>query len=186
MRLAAIAQAKIEIEARAKERFGAEQRAYEQKIAARAERQAKTGKKPGGKPPAPPTDGPKSCDQVNLTDDESRIMESADGFARAYNAQALVDVESKLIVGNFVTQQTNDFGQVAPALEVLQSLPAELGVPQFLLADMGYYSERIVNLCEDSGVTPLIARKRESHCVIRSCRYTIPVHVGTCERVLHC
>ncbi len=170
VRLAAIAQAKTEIEARAKERFEAEQRAYEQKIAARAERQAKTGKKPGGKPPAPPTDGPKSCDQVNLTDDESRIMKSADSFAQAYNAQALVDVESQLIGGNFVTQQSNDFGQVAPALEVLQSLPAELGVPQFLLADTGYYSERNVNLCEDSGMTPLIARRREAH------------HLGVLER----
>lgn len=169
-RLAAIAQAKAEIEARAKERFAAEQRAYEHKTAARAQRQAKTGKKPGGKPPAPPTDGPKSSDQVNLTDDESRIMKSADGFAQAYNAQALVDVESKLIVGNFVTQQGNDFGQVEPALEVLQSLPAELGVAQVLLADTGYYSERNVNLCEDSGVTPLIASKRESH------------HLGVLER----
>ncbi|MBA3479384.1 MAG: hypothetical protein H0T52_13455 [Lautropia sp.] len=69
-------------------------------------------------------------------------MKSADGFAQAYNAQALVDVESQLIVGNFVTQQSNDFGQFAPALEVLKSLPAALGVPQFLLAGTGYYSER--------------------------------------------
>ena len=170
VRLEAIARAKAEIEARARERFEAEQRVFEEKAAARTERQARTGRKPGGKPPVAPTSEPKPTDQVNLTDDESRIMKSADGFAQAYNAQALVDVDSKLIVGNFVTQQTNDFGQIEPALAVLQSLPAALGAPQFLLADTGYYSERNVNLCEDAGVTPLIARKRESH------------HLGVLER----
>jgi len=170
VRLEAIASAKAEIEARAQARFEAERRAFEEKTAARAERQAKTGKKPGGKPPAPPVAEPKPTDQVNLTDDESRIMKSADGFVQAYNAQALVDIESKLIVGNFITQQTNDFGQVEPALEVLQRLPAELGVAQCLVADTGYCSEHNVNLCEDSAVTPLIAMKRESH------------HLGVLER----
>ena len=34
---------------------------------------AATGKKPGGKPPEPPTAGPLPKDQVNLTDEDSRI-----------------------------------------------------------------------------------------------------------------
>lgn len=162
-RLAAIAQAKAEIEARAQERFEAEQQAYEQKMAARAQRQARTGKKPGGKPPAPPTGGARPTDQVNLTDGESRIMKSADGFTQAYNAQALVDVDSKLIVGNFVTQQPNDYQQIEPALAILQALPPEVGQPKALLADTGYHSQGNVLRCVDRGVTPLIASQRQSH-----------------------
>ena len=169
-RLAAIRQAKTEIEQRAQERFVHEKQAYEAKVAARAERQARTGKKPGGKPPAPPTGGAKPTDQVNLTDDESRIMKSADGFAQAYNAQALVDVQSQLIVGNFVTQQGNDYGQIEPALAVLHGLPAALGRPENLLADTGYFSHQNLQRCEEHGVTPLIAVKRESH------------HLGVLER----
>lgn len=162
-RLAAIRQAQTEIEQRAQERLVGEQQAYEAKVAARAERQARTGKKPGGKPPAPPTGGAKPTDQVNLTDDESRIMKSADGFAQAYNAQALVDVQSQLIVGSFVTQQPNDFGQIEPALAVLQHLPADLGQAEHLLADTGYFSHHNVRRCEASGITALIAVKREAH-----------------------
>src|SRR5271170_4817295 len=40
---------------------------------------AATGKKPGGKPPQPPVEGPRPSDQVNLTDEESRIMPVAGG-----------------------------------------------------------------------------------------------------------
>jgi hypothetical protein len=42
-------------------------------------RQRKSGKKPGGKPPKPPTAGPKAQDQLNLTDEQSRIMPVAGG-----------------------------------------------------------------------------------------------------------
>src|SRR5690606_23369128 len=50
-RLAAIAEAKQKIEARVKEQQEAE---YQQKLAARAEQEKRTGKKPPGSPPAPP------------------------------------------------------------------------------------------------------------------------------------
>jgi transposase len=53
-RLAAIADAKAKIEARAAERFAREQADYEAKLAARAQRAATTGKHPGGKPPKAP------------------------------------------------------------------------------------------------------------------------------------
>src|SRR5450759_1045742 len=52
---------------------------------------SRTGKKPGGKPPRPPTQGPLLTDQINLTDEESRIMPVAGGgFEQCYNAQAAV------------------------------------------------------------------------------------------------
>jgi hypothetical protein len=64
------------------------------KLSAR-EKAAKTGKKPRGRPPAPPVEGPQPKDQINLTDEDSRIMTVAGGgFDQCYNAQAVVATES--------------------------------------------------------------------------------------------
>src|SRR4051812_19680780 len=90
-RLAAIARAKATIEARAKERHARERAEYEARLKAREAKTAATGKKPGGRPPAPPVEGPLPTDQVNLTDGASRIMPVAGGgFEQCYNAQAVV------------------------------------------------------------------------------------------------
>lgn len=53
-RLARLAEAKTKIEARARERFARAQAEHEAKLKARAEKEKTTGKKPGGRPPAPP------------------------------------------------------------------------------------------------------------------------------------
>ncbi len=76
-RLAAIATAKIK--ARAAGRFAREQAHYEAKLGARAARTVASGPNPGGKPPKPPTAGPPLNDQINLTDQQSRIMPVAGG-----------------------------------------------------------------------------------------------------------
>jgi len=163
-RLAAIRDAKAQIEARAQERLAAEQQLYEAKLAARQAREKKSGKKFGGKPPQPPSGGTRDTDQISLTDAESRIMKaSGGGFEQAYNAQALTDVNTKLIVGAFVARQPTDVGQLEPALTSLQQLPAQLGSPEHLLADTGYMSRANVQRCEAAGVTPLIAMKRDEH-----------------------
>jgi len=80
-RLTAIAQAKAEIERRAAERYAEEQAAHEKKLAERQAKEQKSGKKARGKQPKPPVDGPRNKDQVNLTDEESRIMPVAGGGA---------------------------------------------------------------------------------------------------------
>src|SRR5580704_16445024 len=56
VRLERLAAARATIEARAKERFEREQADYQAKLAAREEKAAATGKKPGGKPPQPPVE----------------------------------------------------------------------------------------------------------------------------------
>jgi len=163
-RLSAIAAAKTEIERRAVERHTREQAAYEEKVAARAKKAEETGKKPKGKQPKPPTPGPKPKDQVNLTDDESRIMPvSGGGFEQTYNAQAAVDTKSKLIVAAHITQQSNDKQELEPTLKNLAALPKELGTATELLADSGYYSDNNVNACVGEGITPYIAVDRQSH-----------------------
>src|SRR5450432_934351 len=78
-RLGEIARAKAVIEARAKERHARERAEYEAKMAAREAKAAETGKKPGGRVPQPPVEGALPTDQVNLTDEESRIMPVAGG-----------------------------------------------------------------------------------------------------------
>ena len=57
-RLQQIAAAKATIAARSKERFEREQAAHEARMKERAAKTAKTGRKPGGFPPEPPTPGP--------------------------------------------------------------------------------------------------------------------------------
>ena len=81
-RLAAIAAAKVKIEARAAERYAREQADYQAKLAVRAAKAA-AGRKPGGKAPKAPTPGPRPTDQINLTDEESRIMPVAGRWLRA-------------------------------------------------------------------------------------------------------
>src|ERR1700674_2390250 len=94
-RLAKLAEARAKIEARAKERFEREGAEHAAKLAAREAKTEATGKKPGGKPPEPPVEGPQPNDQINLTDEDSRIMPVAGGgYDQCYNAQAVVAVES--------------------------------------------------------------------------------------------
>jgi transposase len=73
-RLAKLAEARAKIEARAKERFEQETAEHRAKLAAREEKARAAGNKLGGRPPAPPVEGPQPKDQINLTDEDSRIM----------------------------------------------------------------------------------------------------------------
>lgn len=162
-RLAAIAEAKAKIEARAKERFAAEQAEYEAKRAKR-EAQRRAGQKPRGKEPKPPAGGPSEKDQINLTDEQSRIMPvSGRGFDQCYNAQASVDTESLLVTHAHLTQAPNDKQQLVPALEVLRSRGEALGRASHLLADTGYFSAANVAACRAHHIEPLLAIKREPH-----------------------
>lgn len=154
-RLAAIARAKETIEQRAAQRHTQEQQEYEKKIA---------GRKPGSGEPKPPESGPRKNDQVNLTDEESRIMPSSDkGFEQAYNAQAGVDVATMMIVAAHVSQAPNDKREVEPALTALTALPEELGKVDTLLADAGYYSDNNVTTCKKYTIEAFIPPGRDKH-----------------------
>src|ERR1035437_9384166 len=151
-RLRKIAEARTKIEARAKERHAREMGDYEAKFAARDAKTAATGKKPGGKPPQPPTEGPLPSDQINLTDEDSRVMPVAGGgFEQCYNAQAAVAAGSLLVVAVDVVQAPNDKQQLAPMLGKIGALPEDLGDPETLLADTGYFSAANVEACEKAG-----------------------------------
>src|SRR5208283_966590 len=124
-RLKKLAEARTKIEARASERFAREQAEYEAKIAARQAKAKASGKKPGGQPPAPPVAGPGPSDQINLTDEDSRIMPVAGGgFEQCYNAQAVVTADSLLVVAADVVQAANDKQQLEPMLSKLAAISA--------------------------------------------------------------
>lgn len=162
-RLGAIAQAKAKIEQRARERHAVEQQEYEAKCAKR-QGQRDEGKKPRGPEPEPPPSGPKGSDQVNLTDEESRIMPtSRGGFEQSYNAQAAVDTQSMLVVIANVSQAPNDKREISVVLDGIAALPEGLGQVSSLLADTGYYSAANVAACEAQLIEPMLSMKRESH-----------------------
>ena len=163
-RLGKLAEARATLEARARERFEREQADHRAQLAAREAKAKATGKKPGGKPPAPPIAGPLATDQINLTDEESRIMPvPGGGFEQCYNAQAAVAAGSLLVVAPDVVQAANDKQQLGPMVSKLAALPAALGKAQTLLADNGYFSAANVTACTAAGIEPLIALGRQSH-----------------------
>jgi transposase len=163
-RLKKIAEAKAKIDARAKERYERELAEHQAKLAAREAKEKATGKKPGGKPPAPPAQGPLPGDQVNLTDEEARIMPvSGGGFEQCYNAQAVVAEGSLLVVASGVTQAPNDKRELEPMLAKTRALPEALGKAETMLADAGYFSAANVAACATAGIEPLIAPGRDGH-----------------------
>ena len=48
-------------------------------------------------------------------------------------------------------------------MDCIQALPEVLGQVQSLIADNGYCSQANVQGCQDAGIAPLLALKRESH-----------------------
>ena len=162
-RLEVIKAAKLKIEQRAKERYKQELQEYEAKIKKREDKEQLTGKKPRGKKPQPPkSKEPNPKEQINLTDEESRIMPiSGGGYMQAYNAQASVEHESRLIVHQHVTQNVNDKKEVLPTLQWFKDNPTLS--PSAMLADAGYFSDENVKQCTDEKIIPYISFGKEQH-----------------------
>ena len=161
-RLVNLAEAKAVLEARAQERYEAEQAEYEAKMRAREEKARQTGRKPRGRVPQPPTPGPRDKDQYNFTDPESRIMKNSNnnGFDQHYNVQVAVEQDSFLIMSNTLSNHPNDYAEMEPTLD---AVPPELGKPEAAVMDNGYFSEGNVTACEERDIEPYIATGREPH-----------------------
>jgi len=160
--LAQLAEAKKVLKARDQARYEAEKAEYEAKTRAREEKAAQKGRKPAGRPPSPPTPGPHDKDQYNFTDPESRIMKNANnsGFDQHYNVQVVVDHDSRLVVGNWLCNHTND---KQAALPTIDSVPPVVGQPKKANLDTGYFSENNIAGLEARGIDPYIATGRTPH-----------------------
>ena len=98
--------------------------------------------------------------QYNFTDPESRIMKGPDGFVQAYNVQVAVD-ELQLIVGQAVTQETNDKHQLMPMITVIEQQSGAM--PTQLLADAGYCSDENLAAIADTPVDAYISTRKQKH-----------------------
>ena len=161
-RLLNLAQAKAVLEARAQERYEADKAEHDAKMREREEKTKRTGRKPGGKAPKPPTAGPRAKDQYNFTDPDSRIMKNSadDGFDQHYNVQVVVDQDSRFIVGGTVSNHANDKEEAIPTVD---TIPAEVGKPKAAALDNGYFSPTNIKALEARGIEPYIATGRDRH-----------------------
>jgi IS5 family transposase len=99
--------------------------------------------------------------QRNFTDPESRIQKTNDGFVQGYNAQAVVDEQTQVIVAQALTNQSPDPEHLVPMIEQVKQNCGEY--PTKLSADTGYYSDTNVTHAAAYGIDPYIATGRQKH-----------------------
>jgi transposase len=149
-----LAEAKAALDAQEK----AAKEAHEAHLAERTEKEQASGQKlRGRKPKAPDTSEAKA----NVSDPESRIMKTKDGFIQGYNAQAVAN-EEQVVVAAEVTDEHNDTGQLHPMIEATNRSLGEAGIterPTRLLADAGYASEDNLARLHDDGPDCFIATR---------------------------
>src|ERR1039458_388368 len=137
-RLAKIREAMAALEAEARE-------AEEQ----RREQMAQEGKKPRRPPGGRDPFKPKPKAQRNFTDPDSKIMKTSDGsYHQCFNAQAIVDSKTQVIVAADAFEMAADCPLLDPMLgqldENLAAIGAVLPVDAAMIADAGYLSEENV------------------------------------------
>ena len=87
-------------------------------------------------------------------------MKGPDGFVQAYNTQIAVD-EQQLIIGQAVTQETNDKRQLMPMITIIE---AQSGVtPTQLLADAGYCSDENLAAITATPIDAYISTRKQKH-----------------------
>jgi transposase len=104
---------------------------------------------------------PKAKMQYNFTDPESRIMPGADGFVQAYNTQIAVEPDFQWIVGQRVSQATNDKQQLVPTMKAIEEQAGQK--PQEVMTDSGYCSEANLKYLEEKKIEGFIATDKESY-----------------------
>lgn len=116
----------------------------QEKIDARAAEEETTGKRKRGRKPKPADAMTDDEAKANVTDPDSRIMKSRNGYVQGYNAQAVV-TEGQIILAPDVTNQANDVRQLAPMIsKTLATMEAVTGDEVALgvgLFDAGYWSD---------------------------------------------
>src|SRR4029453_4132572 len=122
------------------------------------EARAKEEAAASGKPADSATPDPKA--QYNFTDPESRIMKGPDGFVQAYNVQVAVD-ELQLIVGQAVTQETNDKKQLLPMVRTIEQQSGD--TPTQLLADAGYCSDANLTAVAEMPIDAYISTRKQKN-----------------------
>lgn len=145
--------AREKIEARAKARAEAERAEYERKVAKREQRKGRRK----GKLIKPPETEPRPDEQINLVDEDSRLMRKnkSSGYEQGYNAQAVVDAEgSMLVLSAHVSQCATDSKELVKAVE---GIPESIGKAKCVLADSGYACSDQVEELEEKDMDVYVA-----------------------------
>ncbi len=100
----------------------------------------------------------KGKDPGEATVPESRIMKTQDGFQQCYNAQAVVDAESQVIVACEVTNTAPDSQRLPPMLRQIHENTGHF--PNQLTADAGYSSEANFTRLADADIYAVVALRR--------------------------
>jgi transposase len=104
---------------------------------------------------------PKPKAQYNFTDPESEIMKGADGFVQAYNAQAVVDADSQVIVAQELSDRPTDVTLLG---EMVGQIKTNMGRQATeLSADAGYCSEGNLAILAKRKVRAYVATGKKRH-----------------------
>src|SRR5579884_355202 len=144
-RLEKIRQAKAELEAEAKaeaERKKAEDEA----------------KRPRNRARDPIPETPAEDAKRNLSDGDSRLLKTSQGYVQGYNAQAAVDADSQVIVAQTLSNERNDLKHLIPLVDQIEANTQD-GLKE-LSADSGYYSEQNLDQLQQRTVRGYIATGR--------------------------
>jgi transposase len=140
----------------------AEEHSYESVMARRAAKEAETGKKIRGKRPSPTRQKNRGRQHGNITDPESRLMNTKDGFVQGFNAQAVATADQFVIAAE-VSNQAFDaplYESVIGAAKTNLKQAGERRRIRRVVADAGYWSENNLHLRGvESFIAPGRARK---------------------------
>jgi len=137
----------------------AEEHSYEAVMARRAAKEAETGKRLRGKRPSPTRQKNRGRQHGNITDPDSRLMNTKDGFVQGFNAQAVATVDQFVIAAE-VSNQAFDAPLYEDVITTAKTQLKKAGERRRLrrvVADAGYWSEHNVHL---PGVESFIAPGR--------------------------
>ncbi|MCP4133772.1 MAG: IS1182 family transposase, partial [bacterium] len=97
-------------------------------------------------------------------DKDSRFQSDKGKIRPGYNVQTAVDDANKLIIGNDVSQESNDMGQMSPMVNKVQEIKKELKIEgeTNAIMDAGYFNEReILNNKDKQGINIIVPDVKE-------------------------
>jgi len=153
-RLKRLQEAKSRLEKEAEEAA----RAVQEHLERRQVEESASGKKKRGRKPKVVESTPVEEAKANMSDPDSRIMKTRQGYVQGYNVQAIVS-QDQIIVATVVTQEANDVQQLEPMLQTLERILEAAGIedrPRAALADADYWSEANVTSCNRPGGPELL------------------------------
>jgi transposase len=147
-----------EAKRRMDEEHRAARQAHQEQLAARAEREARLGRRLGGRKPKPPPEQVDRQARINVTDLDSRSVRTARGFIQGYNAHA-VTTSRQIIIAAELEPGGADQGRLEPmigaALDQLQAAGISEQI-QVAVADAGYWSGEQIQALWADGIQALV------------------------------